>query len=234
MEKADIIILEEDKLLVNAIKAKFDIYCDLNIKLEDKNFDTVNYDLNSTLFVTYDKEKLLDQLSQNCDRNQFAVYERNCNFKDYETVLFCLGKIFAFGNFVKKLTNSPLSKEYLIDCLIDRVFSTLNIRRNLLGAHYLNHAIKLVVNNPFLIMHGITTQLYPSIANKYSTTPSRVERSIRHTLENCYCSGKFTTLNDLFKSNIYTSRDKPSNGEFIALIADKINLKLQDNHNFQI
>lgn len=75
------------------------------------------------------------------------------------------------------------------------------------------------------MLGSITKILYPSIAKKYQTTPSRVERAIRHAIEVAWSRGRMETLDALFGYTINTGKGKPTNSEFIALIADKIRLQ---------
>ena len=81
----------------------------------------------------------------------------------------------------------------------------------------------LSVNNNDML-NSITKVLYPTIARKYETTPSRVERAIRHAIEVAWSRGRMETLDSLFGYTINTGKGKPTNSEFIALIADKIRL----------
>lgn len=123
-------------------------------------------------------------------------------------------------------------QSFAIESLIDKVFSILGIRRNLVGAMYLCYAIKIAIANPFVITSAVTTRMYPCIAKYFDTNTARIERAIRNTLEDCFTFGKFPRLNALFGMEIFSTQDKPTNAEFIALIADKINLKLQSNRLF--
>ena len=75
------------------------------------------------------------------------------------------------------------------------------------------------------MLNSIAKALYPSIAKKYQTTPSRVERAIRHAIEVAWSRGKMETLDAMFGYTINTGKGKPTNSEFIALIADKIRLQ---------
>ena len=75
------------------------------------------------------------------------------------------------------------------------------------------------------MLNSITKILYPTIAKKYQTTPSRVERAIRHAIEVAWSRGRMETLDALFGYTINTGKGKPTNSEFIALIADKIRLQ---------
>lgn len=78
------------------------------------------------------------------------------------------------------------------------------------------------------MLNSITKVLYPSIAKKYQTTPSRVERAIRHAIEVAWSRGRMETLDALFGYTINTGKGKPTNSEFIALIADKIRLQYKN------
>ena len=78
------------------------------------------------------------------------------------------------------------------------------------------------------MLNSITKVLYPSIAKRYQTTPSRVERAIRHAIEVAWSRGKMETLDALFGYTINTGKGKPTNSEFIALIADKIRLQYKN------
>ena len=92
------------------------------------------------------------------------------------------------------------------------------------GYQFLREAIKLVADNPDVI-NRITKELYPTIARKFDTTPSKVERAIRHAIEVAWTRGKIDNINQIFGFNVYTRNDKPTNGEFIALVADKLSLE---------
>ena len=82
-------------------------------------------------------------------------------------------------------------------------------------------AVKQVMERPNLI-NAITKELYPAVAREFDTTASKVERAIRHAIEVAWNRGKIENINEIFGYNIYTKNDKPTNGEFIALIADKL------------
>ena len=80
------------------------------------------------------------------------------------------------------------------------------------------------VENPPII-NAITKSLYPSIADKFNTSSSKVERAIRHAIEVAWNRGKIENINGVFGVKVYTSAEKPTNGEFIALLADKMLLE---------
>ena len=99
----------------------------------------------------------------------------------------------------------------------------IGVPAHIKGYQYLREAIMMSVENPSMIS-SITKILYPTIAKRFQTTPSRVERAIRHAIEVAWSRGRMETLDALFGYTIDTGKGKPTNSEFIALIADKIRL----------
>mgnify|MGYP000614032910 CR=1 FL=1 len=100
----------------------------------------------------------------------------------------------------------------------------IGVPAHIKGYQYLREAIMMSVEDSEM-MGSITKILYPTIAKKYRTTASRVERAIRHAIEVAWNRGRMETLDDMFGYTINTGKGKPTNSEFIALIADKIRLK---------
>lgn len=107
---------------------------------------------------------------------------------------------------------------------ITNIFITVGIPPHIKGYGYLREAVKMSVFDPEII-NCITKRLYPSIAERYATSSSKVERAIRHAIEVAWNRGKMENVNNLFGIKIYSNNDKPTNGEFIALIADKMLLE---------
>lgn len=108
-----------------------------------------------------------------------------------------------------------------LDEKITSVFLVIGIPAHIKGYHYLREAIRMVYYNPEVI-NRITKELYPGIAKRYSTSSSKVERAIRHAIEVAWTRGKIENINQIFGYTIYSKNDKPTNGEFIALVADKL------------
>ena len=100
----------------------------------------------------------------------------------------------------------------------------IGVPAHIKGYQYLREAIMMSVKDVEML-GSITKILYPTIAKKYQTTPSRVERAIRHAIEVAWSRGRMETLDALFGYTINTGKGKPTNSEFIALIADKIRLQ---------
>ena len=105
---------------------------------------------------------------------------------------------------------------------ISEIFMTIGIPANIKGYHYLREAIRITVEYP-KIMDSITKELYPAVAKVFNTTPSKVERAIRHSIEVGWARGKIENINNIFGVKVYNGHnDRPTNGEFIALLADKL------------
>ena len=104
---------------------------------------------------------------------------------------------------------------------ITNIFITVGIPAHIKGYQFLREAIKLAMENPDII-NSITKKLYPTIAEKFDTSASKVERAIRHAIEVAWNRGKIENINSIFGLTVYTSNEKPTNGEFIALVADKM------------
>lgn len=119
-------------------------------------------------------------------------------------------------------TNRTSSR--IIDEKISNIFITVGIPAHIKGYHFLREAIKMAIDTPDII-NSITKKLYPAIAEKFETSASKVERAIRHAIEVAWNRGKIENINSIFGLKVYTSNEKPTNGEFIALVADKMLLE---------
>lgn len=111
--------------------------------------------------------------------------------------------------------------EKQLDEKISNIFISIGIPAHIKGYQFLREAVKLAVEEPEII-GSITKKLYPTIAEKFETSSSKVERGMRHAIEVAWNRGKIENINSLFGLKIYSSNEKPTNGELIALIADKM------------
>lgn len=107
---------------------------------------------------------------------------------------------------------------------VTRVIHQIGVPAHIKGYQYLRTAILMTISDSNII-NSVTKILYPSVAKKYQTTTSRVERAIRHAIEVAWDRGDVDTLNAYFGYTIQNSRGKPTNSEFIAMIADNLRLK---------
>lgn len=124
---------------------------------------------------------------------------------------------------ITKTADENIEKRSLEREVTDMIHE-IGVPAHIKGYQYLREAIQMCVED-IEMLGSITKLLYPSIAKKYQTTPSRVERAIRHAIEVAWNRGRMETLDALFGYTINTGKGKPTNSEFIALIADKIRLQ---------
>ena len=124
---------------------------------------------------------------------------------------------------------TPLSEQAAhtfenIDERIANIFLSIGMPAHIKGYTYLREAVKMVIEDHDII-NRITKELYPGIAKMYSTTSSKVERAMRHAIEVAWSRGRLDSVNRIYGYKVFSAEDKPTNGEFIALIADKISLQ---------
>lgn len=120
--------------------------------------------------------------------------------------------------------NDKKSKKYTLETDVTNIIHEIGVPAHIKGYQYLRDAIMMSVNDSEML-NSITKQLYPTIAKQHKTTPSRVERAIRHAIEVAWSRGKMDTIDELFGYTVSNGKGKPTNSEFVALIADKIRLE---------
>ncbi len=111
-----------------------------------------------------------------------------------------------------------------LDERISNIFIAIGIPPHIKGYGYLREGIKMAVENPHII-NNVTKGLYPIIGEKFDTTASKVERAIRHAIEVAWNRGRIDAVNAIFGARVYIGTEKPTNSEFIALVADKLILE---------
>ncbi len=111
-----------------------------------------------------------------------------------------------------------------LEAKITNIIHEIGVPAHIKGYLYLREAIGMVVEN-IELLSAVTKELYPNIAKNFNTTPSRVERAIRHAIEVAWSRGKLDTINNLFGYTVHTDKGKPTNSEFIAMVADKLRLE---------
>ncbi|MGI6006769.1 MAG: sporulation transcription factor Spo0A [Ruminococcus sp.] len=131
---------------------------------------------------------------------------------------------------IRKIGSSDSKKEYIeknLEMDVTNIIHEIGVPAHIKGYQYLRDAIIMSVQD-MEMLNSITKILYPTIAKKHQTTPSRVERAIRHAIEVAWSRGKMDTIDELFGYTVSTGKGKPTNSEFIALIADKIRLEYKN------
>ena len=140
----------------------------------------------------------------------------------YQRILLLLDKPAA-----KRGAGTPEEiSQHDLELMITNILHEIGVPAHIKGYHYLREGIVLTVRDISLI-NSVTKELYPSIAKKFGSTSSRVERAIRHSIEVAWDRGDVDVLNSYFGYTIQNSRGKPTNSEFIAMIADRIRMQLQ-------
>ncbi len=123
--------------------------------------------------------------------------------------------------------NASSYKERNLETDVTNIIHEIGVPAHIKGYQYLRDAIIMSVDD-MEMLNSITKILYPTIAKKHQTTPSRVERAIRHAIEVAWSRGKMDTIDELFGYTVNGGKGKPTNSEFIALIADKIRLEYKN------
>jgi two-component system response regulator (stage 0 sporulation protein A) len=119
------------------------------------------------------------------------------------------------------------SREANVEAMVTSIIHEIGVPAHIKGYQYLREAIMIAVNDMDVI-NAITKVLYPQVAKAFATTPSRVERAIRHAIEVAWDRGDLETLQRFFGYTVSNTKGKPTNSEFIALIADKLQLQLKN------
>lgn len=133
----------------------------------------------------------------------------------------------------EKRSSIGINKKYEIcekpdvETMVTEIIHEIGIPAHIKGYQYLRHAIMLVIEN-LDVINSITKTLYPTVAEDFHTTSSRVERAIRHAIEVAWDRGDTEVLNSIFGYTIATSKGKPTNSEFIAMIADRLRLQIKN------
>lgn len=125
------------------------------------------------------------------------------------------------------LYNPMLFDSFGIEMKVTEILHEIGVPAHIKGYHYLRDSIIMSVEHPEII-NAVTKQLYPTVAKKYETTASRVERAIRHAIEVAWDRGDVDVLNSYFGYTIHNDRGKPTNSEFVAMISDKLRLQIRN------
>jgi two-component system response regulator (stage 0 sporulation protein A) len=179
-------------------------------------------------FSAFSKESIINK-AINMGADYYMV--KPCDYsllKDRLVEMFWLTKPLSGRNIVPMENKAKLPERRIVSKSLDEritnIFISIGIPPHIKGYSFLREAVKLAVDEPEII-NSITKRLYPSIAGRFDTSASKVERAIRHAIEVAWNRGKMENVNSLFGVKVYGNNDKPTNGEFIALIADKMLLE---------
>lgn len=144
-----------------------------------------------------------------------------------QKILHCAGKKLELEKRIPVLaSNGPTKMDSrALDTTITGIIKEIGIPAHIKGYAYLREAIQMVYND-IELLSSVTKILYPEIAKKFGTTSSRVERAIRHAIEVAWNRGSYENISELFGYTVHHMKSKPTNSEFIAMIADKIRIEM--------
>lgn len=189
----------------------------------------------------YDAAELISEIRNATGKIPFTIVTSNHNSPHLEREVMDLGasyfmvkpfdpsimvkKVLSLYNFTSGKFISTVKSELVnIEYVVTDIIHQIGIPAHIKGYHYLRTAIILSINDDDMI-NCVTKLLYPTVAQRYNTTSSRVERAIRHAIEIAWDRGDVDVLNSIFGYTVHNSRGKPTNSEFVALIADKLRLQ---------
>ena len=247
MKNIRILMIDDNVKLIDAVKEYFKNNNDIDLVLEAYNglegfeiiknktdqFDIILLDL---IMPKKDGIYVLEQMRKNnIDKKVIVETSYNASeaireVSEYDVNYFLL-KPFDLDDLEKKIHDAFKKKnEKSIDFYnsnlqisISKLLHDLGIPSYIKGYQFLRDAVNMIFDNPDMI-GGITKELYPELANKYNTTVSRVERSIRHAVEVSWNRGDIKLMGNIFGHSVDIDRAKPTNSEFIVTVADKLRL----------
>lgn len=146
--------------------------------------------------------------------------------KPFDLTLLIDKVIFLLGMQRDPISSVAPAKKPNLELMVTEIIHQIGVPAHIKGYQYLREAIILVVENSEII-NSVTKVLYPTVAKMHDTTSSRVERAIRHAIEVAWDRGDVDVLNSYFGYTIHNGRGKPTNSEFIAMIADKMQLQIK-------
>ena len=174
--------------------------------------------------ILYTHNTNLDLLKLLGDYRILFILYKGTDLNLLEDRILDVGKLKAKDALKENKPVKEMTKE------ISRLLHDLGMPSHIKGYQYIRDSIELMYNNPN-VLGGITKEVYPFIADKYNTTPSRVERAIRHAIEVSWTRGDYDLMEEIFGHSVDFDRAKPTNSEFLATIADKLCLEFKGDNN---
>jgi two-component system response regulator (stage 0 sporulation protein A) len=209
--------------------------------IDSQHFDVVLMDL---FMPNGDAVEVMEHMNSSLNEKPLVFVISSVNSQDFEEQMINAGVDYYF---IKPVTAKSVSKRIVslaswktekkkressslmesdIDVVISDIMRQIGVPAHIKGYQYLRTAIRLSVNDSEML-GSVTKLLYPTVAKMYGTTASRVERAIRHAIEVAWDRGDVDVLSSYFGYTIQSQRGKPTNSEFIAMIADKLKLSLK-------
>ncbi len=256
MKRTRVLIIDDNKSLVDMIKEYFKEHADIKISLEaydgaeglrliDKKKDEYDIVLLDLIMPNKDGITVLEEMKKK-EIDKKVIVLTSYNTQDMIRKVSEMGvsyfmlKPFELADLENRIREVAEGIKYggkSIDLFhnnlqksITNIMHELGVPSHIKGYQYIREGITLVYQNPELV-GGITKELYPEIARKYETTVSRVERAIRHAIEVSWNRGNWQLMEDIFGHSVDIDKAKPTNSEFIVTVADKLRLELHQAIN---
>lgn len=227
----------EDKNLIDYFMKKdnFDVVgtsVDGNVVVEDVLRLQPDVLVLEVMLSNLDGFAVLEKIKETSEKMPKILFVSNLSHSGFVTKAMQAGASYFMlkpvspENLEKRIIDMASSAEAKVDAhqleeRISNIFISIGIPAHIKGYHFLREAVKLAVQEPNII-GSITKKLYPTIAERFETSSSKVERGMRHAIEVAWNRGKIENINTIFGLKIYNRNEKPTNGELIALIADKM------------
>jgi len=255
MKTTKVLIIDESKEFVEVIRKNFRSHTAIEVVLEandgerglslaqtrQNEYDVIIMDL---VLPKKDGISLLESL-QNAGIQKNIIVLTSYNSQDMIRRVSALGidfymlKPFDLKELEKRVLSLSEDNQYdhrFIDIYhnnlqisITKILHELGVPSHIKGYQYIREGVSMLYDHPNMI-GGITKELYPSIATKFDTTVSRVERAIRHAIEVSWNRGSWDLMEEIFGHSVDIDKAKPTNSEFIVTVADKLRLEFQKNY----
>lgn len=249
MEKLKVALIDDNIELVNMIKEYFSSNAKIRVVYEahdgeeglnliKSKFDDIDVLLLDLIMPRKDGVSILEEMNE-LSLNKKVIVLTSYNTQDMIRRVSELGvNYFILKPFdleelekrildVGKVSDEPKSIDLMhqnLQISITNVLHELGVPSHIKGYQYIREGISIIYDKPAVI-GGITKELYPTIANKFGTTTSRVERAIRHAIEVSWNRGDWDLMEEIFGHSVDIDKAKPTNSEFIVTIADKLRLE---------
>lgn len=256
MERTRLLIIDDNKSLVDMIKEYFSDHADIKVTLEaydgaegfrliEKKKDEYDIILLDLIMPNRDGISVLEEMKKK-EIDKKVIVLTSYNTQDMIRKVSEMGasyfmlKPFELSDLENRIVEVAEGIKYggkSIDLYhnnlqksITNTLHELGVPSHIKGYQYIREGITLVFQKPELV-GGITKELYPEIAKKYETTVSRVERAIRHAIEVSWNRGNWQLMEEIFGHSVDIDKAKPTNSEFIVTVADKLRLELHQSIN---
>lgn len=255
MKTTKLLVIDESRELVEVIRNYFRPHVGIEVSLEANDGETglefirtrqSEYDLVLMDLVLPKKDGIsILEAMQQLGLNKKVIVLTAYHSQDMIRRVSSLGadyyilKPFDMLELEKRIMDLSDAREYdnpVIDIYhnnlqisITKILHELGVPSHIKGYQYIREGVSILYDNPTMI-GGITKELYPSIAGKFDTTVSRVERAIRHAIEVSWNRGNWDLMEDIFGHSVDIDKAKPTNSEFIVTVADKLRLEFQKNY----